>query len=171
MKQIEFFAAFWDIALLTADFRTRGTVHTFFHLKQIREFTDDRKSDFVAVFADSNLTRLTEAADNFVRQVVHFIPRQLHRIAAIPARCADNLTLSHKLVLNLAEHVLVRNTLPPHVVAILIQQVADLIVKLIFDRKISFNDQSDHFSGRRRIAGLEGARTQARNQLPGQVAY
>src|SRR2546421_8679012 len=99
-------------------------------------------------------------------QIVYFIARKLHRIACVATRGTDYLSLRQELILDSPEHLMVRDVLTTHVVAVVIQQVANLIVQPVLDRQVFLDDLGDEFGTGRWIRGLERSRAETVNQLP-----
>ena len=53
--------------------------------------------------------------------VVDLVARELHVVARIPARRANNLALRNQRVLDPPEHLLIADAFAPHIVAVLAQ--------------------------------------------------
>ena len=78
-----------------------------------------------------------------MRDFVNAIARKFHRVARIASRCPRDFPLRQQLIFDLPKHLLVGDVFPPHVLAVIIQQVANFIVQAVFRRKILIDDLFD----------------------------
>ncbi len=155
VQNVVFFAAFRDIALLGLNLLARGFIDALFELQQVCHLTNNRKPELIRVVANPKIARLAHTGNDLVRQLVHAIAGQLHGVPGIPARRPGQFALRHQLVLYFSEHLLVRNVLAPHVIAVIVQQIADLVIQPVFGGKILFDDMGNDPGGNRRIRCFE----------------
>src|ERR1700682_60687 len=147
-QQIPLLGALGDFLLLGADLGAGGAVHLFLHRQDFSHILDDGETDFIGVLLEAKLAGLAERGHQLVRNVVDLVARQLHVIAGIAARGADHLALRDQRVLDAAEHLLIADALAAHVVAVLVQQIANLVIEAVLNVQLFLDDVGDEIRGR-----------------------
>src|SRR5207247_1384566 len=78
---------------------------------------------------EAKLAALAQRRDQLVRDIGNLVARELHVVACIAARSADNLPLGDEGILDAPEHLLIADTLLAHIVAILAEYIAHLVIE------------------------------------------
>ena len=133
MQQIPLFAALGNLALLRADLLARRAVHLLLGGQHLGDVADDLEAHFVGVLLHAQFARLAQRHDDLVRHVVDLVARKLHLVVRVASGGANHLAFRDHGVLDLAEHFLVTDAFAPHVFAVLLQNLAHLVVEAVFD--------------------------------------
>jgi hypothetical protein len=104
-----------------------------------------------------------------VGHVGHFVARELHGVARVAAGGADHFALRDERVLDAPEHLLVAHALAPHVVAVLAEQVAHLVVQTVLDGQFLGDNFGDFLCHEVGVGRLDDVGHQPLDELSGEV--
>jgi hypothetical protein len=139
------FAAFGNIALDGSHFVARRSIGLLLDLQDFGECLHDFEACVVLVLLQPQVAGLLQGHDQLVGNVGDLIARELHGIAGVAARRAHDLALLHHRVLGFAEHLLIADAFAPHVVAVLLEDVAHFVVQLVFGLEFIRDDGVHEF--------------------------
>ena len=105
-----------------------------------------RRTLLVIFVLQAQLVVLAQHFDELVGHVGDLVARELHGVAGVAAGGANHLALRDQRVLDAAEHLLVADALAAHVLAVLAQQVAHLVVQTVLHGQF-FGDDFGNFLG------------------------
>src|SRR5580658_943188 len=169
VQQVPLLAAFGDLALLRPDLLPGQAVHLLLGGQNFGDIADDFEPHFVKIPLHAQLARLAQSHDDFVRHVVDLVARQLHLVVRVASGSADDLAFRDHGVLDLAEHFLVTDAFAAHVFAVLLQDLAHLVVQAVLDREFLGDDIGDDFGDRLRIVCFNRSRRQFLHQFTGEI--
>src|SRR5689334_7366803 len=170
VQQVPLLAAFGDLALLRPNLLARQAVDLILRAEQFGHGAHDLEPHFVGVLLDTQLARFPQRRHDLVRHVCDLVARELHLVARIASRRANYLALRHQGVLDLAEHLLVTDALAPHVVTVLLEDLADFLVQPVFDGQLFVDDAVDDLDRRLRIRRFQNLRRKLSNDLAREIA-
>src|ERR1039457_1948637 len=134
VQQVPLLAALGNLALLRPDLLPGKAVHFLLGGQNLGDVADDFEPHFVEVFLHPQLPRLAQRHDDLVGHVGDLVARQLHLVVGVASGSADDLAFRDHGVLDLAEHFLVTDAFAAHVIAVLLQNLANLVVEAVLDR-------------------------------------